>query len=234
MVGELLEFKRQKVRRERDEKRLFFAIGLALALLLAVAAFEWRFYDDGPMVELNGLSPDQFEDLIEIPPTDQPPPPPPQQTRQVTITEIDDEIELEEIELHLDVEVTEEMRISDPVPVAMDELPEEEAEEIFVIVENRPEPVGGMQAFYKYLGDNLKYPTAARNLGISGRVYVQFVVEKDGSITNIEVAKGIGGGCDEEAVRVLSAAPPWIPGKQRGKPVKVRMTIPVYFSLTKS
>lgn len=67
---------------------------------------------------------------------------------------------------------------------------------------------------------------------ISGRVYVQFIVEKDGSISNIEVVKGIGGGCDEEAVRVLGNAPAWKPGKQRGRPVKVKMTIPIFFTIS--
>jgi len=231
LIGELLDHKRSKALKDHDLSNLFFVLGLAISLLLVIVAFEWKFYDSGDQIELSGLTGDEFEDLIEIPPTDQPPPPPPLQNQPVVITEISDEIELEDIDLDLDVEITQDMRISDPLPAVMDELPEEEAEEIFVIVENKPEPKGGMQAFYKYLGENLVYPQNARKMNISGRVYLQFIVEKDGSISNIEVAKGIGGGCDEEAVRVLSGAPSWNPGKQRGLPVKVRMTIPIFFSL---
>lgn len=231
IVGELLDFKRAKSQKQHELSHLFFFIGLAVSLAIVIVAFEWRFYDSGDRIELSDLSGDQFEDLLEIPPTDQPPPPPPQQNQQVVIVEISDEVELEELELNLDVEITEDMRISDPAPV-LDELPEEEAEEVFLIVENKPEPVGGLPAFYEYLGKNLKYPTLARQMNISGRVYLQFIVEKDGTISNIEVVKGIGGGCDEEAVRVLAGAPAWNPGKQRGVPVKVRMTIPIHFNLS--
>lgn len=155
------------------------------------------------------------------------------QNQAVVITEVSDDIEIEELKLNFDVEVTEDMSIEDPVPFVLEEpLPEEEVEEVFVIVETRPEPVGGMQAFYDYLNANLKYPAEARQMRISGRVYVQFIVEKDGSISNIEVVKGIGGGCDEEAVRVLGNAPAWKPGKQRGRPVKVKMTIPIFFTIS--
>ena len=231
IVGELLDFKRERSQKQHELSHLLFFVGLALSLLIIIIAFEWRFYDSGKQIELSGLSGDQFEDLLEIPPTDQPPPPPPLQNQQVVIVEISDEVELEELELNLDVEITEDMRISDPVPL-MEELPEEEAEEVVLIVENSPESVGGLPAFYQYLAKNLKYPASARQMNISGRVYLQFIVEKDGSITNIEVVKGIGGGCDEEAARVLAGAPAWHPGKQRGVPVKVRLTIPIHFNLS--
>ena len=231
IVGELLDFKRERSQKQHELSHLFFFVGLALSLLITIVAFEWRFYDRGNQIDLSGLSRDQFEDLLEIPPTDQPPPPPPQQNQQVVIVEISDEVEIEDLKLDLDVEITEDMRISDPVPV-MEELPEEVAEEVFLIVENRPEPVGGLAAFYEYLAKNMKYPASARQMNISGRVYIQFIVEKDGSISNIKVVKGIGGGCDEEAARVLAGAPAWNPGKQRGVPVKVRLTIPIHFNLS--
>ena len=88
-----------------------------------------------------------------------------------------------------------------------------------------------MAAFYKQLGKNLRYPRQAKKMGIQGKVYIRFIVDTDGSLTNIEVLKGIGAGCDEEALRVITQAPKWKPGKQRGKPVKVRMTIPIVFKL---
>jgi protein TonB len=82
-----------------------------------------------------------------------------------------------------------------------------------------------------YVSENLKYPVKASRMDIQGRVFVQFVVEKDGSLTDIQVVKGIGAGCDEEAVRVIKNAPRWEPGKQRGRPVRVKMILPIVFKL---
>lgn len=103
--------------------------------------------------------------------------------------------------------------------------------ETFMVVEEQPEPEGGIQAFYKYVSENLKYPAAARQKGVEGKVFVQFVVDTDGSLTEVKAIKGIGSGCDEEAVRVLRESPAWNPGKQRGQLVKVRMVMPITFKL---
>jgi len=207
---------------------LFLNIGLVASLLLVIMAFEWKFYDDGSLVDLGQVD-DQFEDIMDIPPTEQPPPPPPK-IQQPEIIEVPDEEEIEdEIEIDLDVEVTEETVIEE---VVFEEAPEEEvADEIFTVVEQQPTPNGGMAAFYKYVGKNLKYPAQARRMGIEGKVFVQFVVDKDGSITDVQSVKGIGAGCDEEAVRVIKGATKWKPGKQRGRPVKVRMILPITFKL---
>ena len=86
----------------------------------------------------------------------------------------------------------------------------------------------------KYLADNIKYPKKAKDNNIEGRVFVNFVVEKDGSINEVKVLRGIGGGCDEEAVRVINSMPKWKPGKQEGKPVRVYYTIPIFFKLGNS
>ena len=84
---------------------------------------------------------------------------------------------------------------------------------------------------YKYLAENIKYPQMAKESGIQGRVFVTFVVERDGRVTDVRVLRGIGGGCDEEAIRVVAAMPKWAPGKQRGKPVRVQYNLPVKFTL---
>lgn len=231
LISELKAMKDKREGRENDLRFLFFALGLAVSLASVIIAFDWKFYDEGNKIELGGISNEQFDDLIEIPLTEQVPPPPQQQAQQFILTEVSDEIEVESLDLNLDVEITGDMSIAAIVQVDVEELPEEETDEVFVIVENQPEPVGGFPAFYKYLGENLKYPLAARSNEISGRVYIEFIVEKDGSITNISVIKGIGGGCDEEAVRVMGNAPQWHPGKQRGRPVKVKMTMPINFTL---
>ena len=94
-----------------------------------------------------------------------------------------------------------------------------------------PEYPGGEQAMMDFVAKNVQYPKEAMEKGISGRVMVGFIVEKDGSISETEVVKGIGGGCDEEAVRVVKAMPKWKPGKEKGKPVRVSYMMPIFFKL---
>lgn len=105
--------------------------------------------------------------------------------------------------------------------------------EIFTVVEELPGFEGGMDAFYQYVAKEIRYPLQERQMGVEGRVDVQFVVEKDGSLSDIKVIKGIGPGCDDEAVRVMENAPLFKPGTQRGMPVRVRMVVPIVFQLNK-
>ncbi len=208
---------------------LLMNIGFTVSLLCVILAFEWRTYDDSGLVDLGQIT-DDFEDIMEIPPTEQPPPPPPK-IQLPEIIEVPDEEEIEEeIEVILDVEVTEETVIEDIVFEEVVE--EEEVDEVFTIVEDQPEFPGGIAAFYKFVGDNMDYPSQARRMGIEGRVYVQFVVDKDGTVTEVKAVKGIGAGCDEEAERVLRQSPKFKPGKQRGRSVKVRMVLPIIFKLS--
>ncbi|EAZ79089.1 energy transducer TonB [Algoriphagus machipongonensis] len=208
---------------------MFLNLGLAVAVGATLAAFEWKSYDDGALKDLGQVT-DNFEELIDIPITEQPPPPPPP-VEQPIIEEIPDEVEIEEkIEVNFDVDVKEETVIKE---VVIAEAPvEEKADEIFDVVENQPVPPGGMSGWNQYLSKNLKYPTQARRMGIEGTVIVVFVVNTDGSIQDVDVLRGIGGGCDEEAVRVVSNAPNWEPGKQRGRPVRTRMRLPIRFKLS--
>lgn len=105
--------------------------------------------------------------------------------------------------------------------------------DIFTVVEMQPEFEGGLDAFHKYIMNEIKYPRQAREAGVEGRVDVQFVVGKDGSLSDVRAIKGIGAGCDAEAVRVLQNAPSFKPGTQNGKPVFVRMVVPIVFKLNK-
>ena len=207
---------------------MFLNLGLVISLGIVITAFSWRTYDDGDLMNLGQVD-DNFEEIMEVPPTEQPPPPPPV-IQQPEIIEVPDEEEIEqEIEVDLDVEITEETAIEEII--VSDEPEEEEADEIFTIVEEQPTPNGGMSAFYAFVRKNLKYPSQARRMGIEGKVFVQFVVDKDGKITDVQAIKGIGAGCDEEAIRVLKNHPKWKAGKQRGRPVRVRMVIPITFKL---
>ena len=104
-------------------------------------------------------------------------------------------------------------------------------DEIFTIVEQMPEFRGGQAALMQYLVKHIKYPSRAKANGISGRVYVSFVIDKGGNVINAKILRGIGGGCDQESLRVVNNMPKWIPGKQRGKNVTVQYTLPIKFKL---
>ena len=207
---------------------MFLNLGLAISVGLCLFAFEYKSFDDRNLKDLGSVT-DEFEELLDIPITEQPPPPPPP-IEQPVIQEIPDEVEIEEkIEVNFDVDVQEETVIKEVV--IADAPVVQKADEIFDVVENSPEFPGGMEAWNEYLRKNLKYPTQARRMGIEGTVYVVFVVNTDGTVQDVELLRGIGGGCDEEALRVVKGAPKWTPGKQRGRPVRVRMRLPIRFKL---
>jgi TonB family protein len=103
---------------------------------------------------------------------------------------------------------------------------------VYQIVEEMPQYLGGEQALLKYVSDNITYPQEAKDKEIQGRVFVSFVIEKDGSVNEVKVLRSIGGGCDEEAVRVIKGMPKWKPGKQEGKPVRVSYMMPINFKLS--
>ncbi|MEO9802407.1 MAG: TonB family protein [Reichenbachiella sp.] len=226
---DLIAWKRAKADAQKNNSTMFFFIGLALALGMVITAFEWNF-EKGALVKDLLVDNTEWEEVQDIPLTSQPPPPPPMQViQQPVIVEVPDEEILEEVEVNMDVETTEDMAVEE-VEFVM-ELPEEKAEEIFLLVEDKPEPKGGIKAFYKYVADNIRYPREATENRVEGRVYVQFVVNSQGKISDVEAVKGIGAGCDEEAARIVNEAPDWNPGKQRGKPVSVRMVLPITFKL---
>lgn len=207
---------------------LFFSIGLLVTMALVFMAFEWRDYEDS-LVDLQGKNTNIFEEMLEVPPTEQPPPPAPI-IQQPQIVEVPDEEEIkEDLNLKFDVEVTEETKVEEVIVAPVEE--KEDVDQIFSVVEESAEPRGGMPAFYKYVGEKIKYPAQARRMGVEGRVFVEFVVNRDGTIVDVKSIKGIGAGCDEEAVRIVQSAPAWKPGKQRGKPVRQKMVIPIIFKL---
>jgi protein TonB len=206
-------------------KTTFWLLGMLLALGLTLVAFEWTAFER-TVGEMAALEMDLLEEEV-IPPSAAPPPPPPPPPAPTTVLEIveDDEV-VEEVE-QLDQEIKEDTKVEKV------ERQEEEVEEeqIFTIVEEMPSFPGGEAELFKYLGKNIKYPEMANSAGISGVVYVTFVVDKDGKIKDVKVLRGIGGGCDEEAVRVVKNMPAWKPGKQRGKSVTVQYNLPIRFTL---
>ncbi len=212
-----------------NKKTLFFQIGLILSLLVVFGAFEYKSYDKITIDIAQRMVDDTPEEIIPI--TEQkvkpPPPPPPKQVTKITIVE--DDVEVED-EIEIDVEADSETEMEEYIPMEIEEEEIVEAE-IFTVVESMPEFPGGMGKLMNYLASNIKYPPLAKESGIQGRVFINFVVETDGRISKVKILRGIGGGCDEEAVRVVEAMPKWKPGMQRGKPVRVSYNLPVKFTL---
>ncbi|MFH1322006.1 MAG: energy transducer TonB [Bacteroidota bacterium] len=209
-----------------EKKRgLYLQIGLIIALAITWLSLEWKSYDTSAY-DLGDLMLDDIEEeIIPITERDLTPPPPPPPMEELIIVE--DETEIEE---ELDVE---DMEVSEETEIAKIEEEVEifDEHEIFTIVEEMPQFGSGEGDLLNYLQQNIKYPQMAKESGISGTVYVTFVVNPKGEITNVKVLRGIGGGCDKEAIRVVSAMPKWKPGKQRGKPVSVQYNLPVRFVL---
>ena len=204
-----------------SKKSLFFQIGLAVTLVLVLIAFEWKSYEknDYNLGSLNLV--DMEEEIIPITRQEVKPPPPPPPPPEV-IEIVEDEVEIEnEVEIE-DTETDEDEII---------EIEEEDDEEFFMVVENMPEFPGGDLGLMKFIQKNVKYPAIAKEYNITGKVYVSFIVDKGGSVTNVKIVRGVDKNLDAEALRVVSALPKYKPGKQRGKPVRVMFTIPINFTL---
>ena len=213
-----------------DKKLTYVLIGLVLVLSICYVAFEWT---EKEVTKYEVTDTDFFfEEEIDIQQTTQetPPPPPPPAVQEVEVLNVvEDDVETETIEINTEDDKDVEVVIAPPVEAPVEE---EEEEVIFMVVETMPEFPGGQQALFKYLGENVKYPVIAQENGIQGRVICQFVVNKDGSIVDVVVVRSSGEpSLDKEALRVINSMPKWKPGKQRGKPVRVKYTLPVNFRL---
>ena len=213
-----MEIKKSAKANLDDKKLTFTLIGLVVALFIVWRVFEYRSYDKQEY-EAFTRTVEVMDEEMEITKQEQPKPqvqaPKPQVTQ---IQVVEDDTEVEDIDINAEVD--------------QDEVIEEYVEEeVFLSVEENPEFPGGPAKLLEYVQKNLKYPMMARESDIQGRVFVGFVVEKDGSISNVRVLRGIGGGCDEEAVRVVQSLPKFKPGKQRGNPVRVQYTLPIVFKL---
>jgi len=203
-----------------------------IALGITLFAFEWTSKVEQAS-SLGTIAEQEVEDEI-IPITRQeevkppPPPPPPKVVEVLNIvdddTEIEDELEIEDTE-------ADEETVIDVAPVIQTEEEEEEEAQVFFIVEEMPEFPGGELALRKFIAQSIKYPVIAQENGIQGKVYVNFVVDKDGSVTSSKIARGVDPSLDKEALRVVNSLPKWKPGKQRGKAVKVSYTVPINFVL---
>ena len=213
-----------------DKKLTYVLMGLVLVLSICYVACEWT---EKEVTKYEVTDTDFFfEEEIDIQQTSQetPPPPPPPAVQEVEVLNVvEDDVETESIEINTEDDKDVEVVIAPPVEAPVEE---EEEEVVFMVVESMPEFPGGQQALFKYLAENVKYPVIAQENGIQGRVICQFVVNKDGSIVDVVAVRSSGEpSLDKEAIRVIKSMPKWKPGKQRGKPVRVKYTVPVNFRL---
>jgi periplasmic protein TonB len=227
-----MELKKSDKANLEKKKGLFLQIGLVTVLALLLIAFEWttREVTTGTLGELSDVV--MEEEIIPITRPEEiqppPPPPPPQVTEVLKIVE--DDVEIDDDLFIDDVEARPETRID----FRQIEMEEEEIDDdkIFVIVEDPPDFQGkGQDGFRQYIAENLRYPQIAAEKGIQGRVFVSFVVNADGTVTNAEVVRGVDPALDREALRVVMSSPRWTPGRQRGRAVRVAFTFPINFVL---
>ncbi len=223
-----MEAKKTRKADLESKRVLFLEIGFVVVLGVVLAAFEWS-----SRPKENKLFNQSLEDVGEeeiIPITRQqekPPPPPPAPPQVFELNIVDDDVEIED-QLELD-----DMEADDNLAMEFVPIEEEEDEEVaFIIVEDMPKFQGGDQnTFRAWIQSNLKYPEIAAENGISGKVFVNFVVAKNGNVVDAKVVRGVDPSLDQEALRVVRSSPKWTPGKQRGKPVKVQFTFPIVFVL---
>ena len=214
-----------------NKKSTWLLVGYVIVLAFMFVAFEWT-KRDIKIDTSQAITDLVFEEEI-IPITEQPeqvaPPPPEAPSIAETLTIVDDDADVEETTIATSEETNQAVEIK-YVPVAVEEE-EPEEQQIFQIVEEMPEFPGGMGECLKFLMKNAKYPTISQENGVQGKVSVKFVIEKDGSIADPVVVRGVDPYLDKEALRVVKSMPKWKPGKQRGKPVRVSYTVPVIFKL---
>lgn len=214
-----------------EKKRgIFFQIGFIVSLSIVLLAFEWTTIrtNDIEWANLGKGIVDEELAINTIHKEKKPEMPKPQIIRPIEA--VTNEIEPDD-NIEISIEVTE--RTLNNLNFEGFEDPDEVAEEpqIFFSAEQQPEFPGGLSAMYKYLYEKIKYPESAKQVGIQGPVHISFIVWNDGSIRDVRVLRGIGGGCDEEALRVIKGMPKWMPGMQRTKAVNVQMSIPILFNL---
>lgn len=212
----------------------FLEIGLILALIITYAAFEWKsqIHEAGQLGQVKIQEAET--ELIPVTRQEQvqpPEPPPPQKVVEI-LNIVSDDVEITE-ELDIDDTEADEQTMIDVKPVISmgREKEKEDDSPVFYIVEEMPEFPGGEMALRQFIANAIKYPVIAQENGIQGKVYVSFVVGKDGHVSDARVIRGVDPSLDKEAIRVVNSLPRWKPGRQQGETVRVSFSVPISFVL---
>ena len=222
-----MELKKSRKANLETRRNTHILVGLAVSLAFVWTAFEYKSYDSSSEMFYTQTVFTEDDDFIIQ--TDRQKEVKPPEVKVITKILIIDNPDVEVP----DIEFTAEIGMDDPIEdqfLVGDDIDEYDEKKIFVTVEDNPVFPGGEEALLRYLGGT-RYPQMAVESGTQGIVHTSFVVEKDGSISNVELVRGIGNGCDEEALRMITNMPNWSPGKQRGLPVRVRYIVPIRFVL---
>jgi protein TonB len=230
-----MEVKKTKRADLEGGKTSSFLMGIIIGCAVLFVGFEWG-TRDVQVVGDSGIAEIVAEEDIEITrPEDAPPPPPPPPVPVVTevLNVVEDNVDLEQQEILSteDTQTAAQVQTYVAPAAAIQEEEEESAQQIFTVVEEMPAFPGGESELVKYLAGSIRYPVIAQENGIQGRVTCAFVVNRDGSVVDAEVLRGVDPSLDKEALRVIGLMPKWSPGKQRGKPVRVKYIVPVTFRL---
>lgn len=225
-----MELKKNPKADLRRYNSLFLEIGFVVAIGAVLGAFSYTVH------EKNVAGFGELEDVVAeeeiIPITRQqeitPPPPPEVPKVAEVINIVDDDVEIDD---ELDIDDVEADQETEVAIVEMQEEEEEEEEEVFVVVEHMPEFPGGDLALRKYIAEHVQYPEIAKENGLQGKVYIQFVINAKGEVEQVKVARGVDPALDKEAIRVVQGLPKWKPGSQSGKPVRVSYNVPINFQL---
>ncbi|QGY47092.1 TonB family protein [Maribellus comscasis] len=216
-----------------NKRNMFFLFGLVMALGVTLLAFEWTTKPTkaGSLGEIQSMVvEEEFIPVTREPEIKPPPPPPPPKVVEI-LNIVDDDVEIKD-ELEIEDSEADDETIIDVAPVIETiEEEEEEAPEIFTIVEEPAEFPGGIKALYNFISKSVKYPVIAQENGIEGTVFVKFVVDEQGNASSAEVLRGVDASLDSEALRVINSLPRFKPGKQRGRPVKVYYHARINFQL---
>ncbi len=209
----------------RNYYNMYLQLGLILTLFIMIVMFRANLNLDADVeFVVQEQETIEMEEIVQTEQITKPPPPP----RPPVPVEVPNDEIIDDMDLNLDASLDLDMALDlpPPPPAAKQEVVEDEEPEIFLVVEEDPELIGGLEGLQR----SIRYPEIARKAGIEGRVFVQFVVDEKGNVIDPVVTRGIGGGCDEAALEAVRKAK-FKPGKQRGRPVKVQYSLPVTFRL---
>ena len=215
-------------------KTLSILMGFVVALAVLFVGFAWSDSEVQVATESDQVADIIAEEEVEITrPENTPPPPPPPPAPVVTevLNVVEDDVELEQQDILSSEDSQDAVQQETFIAPAVVEEEEESSQTIFTVVEEMPDFPGGPGELLKFIAKSIKYPVIAQENGIQGRVICAFVVNKDGSVVDAEVLRGVDPSLDKEALRVIGTMPKWKPGKQRGKPVRVKYTVPITFRL---
>lgn len=229
-----MEIKKSPKASLEGDKSMSFLMGMIIGLAILFVGFEWGNREIKIASASEGVSDIRAEEEIEITRQDDTPPPPPPPPAPVVVevlNVVEDNVNLEQQDILSSEDNLKSAQNQTYTPPVVVEEEEESEQQIFTVVEKMPEFPGGQAALLKFLATSIKYPVIAQENGIQGRVTVSFVVNKDGSVVDAEVVRGVDPSLDKEALRVVGIMPKWSPGEQRGKPVRVKYTVPVTFRL---